>query len=127
MSEDGVLFSELKLGGTPLLEDWLAIDLKDSRLYARVSPGEKSFLAVAVKFISCVSDGDIWECPKLRVEQIFQVTAYFDGVRHLEFNRGSEDQAGYLYYPDMEGLILMLSAVRNLEETFCPDCEKREG
>jgi len=116
--DQGTLFSEMKLRGKPLKDCEIAIECNGNNYRLYVERGDNKFYAMAVEFVSC-SDSDIWNCELLRVEQLFEVTAYFDGVRHLEFNRYAGNMAGYIYYPDMDGLILLLQKVRELEAELC--------
>ena len=118
---EGKLFSELELNNKPLRS--MEATLHPSphyKLYVDIE--DNSFYAVAIRFNSCVNDGDIWECPELRVDNIFEVTAYFDGVRHLEFNRHEKDLEGYIYYPDIQAIIDMLNEVRKIELQVCRMC-----
>ncbi len=119
--ENGVLFSELRIYGKPLRDCEMVLECNNRhyRLYVVKDVEEEVFYSLAVEFLSCESVHDIWDCPELRVEPLFNTTAYFDGVRHLEFNRESEDMAGYIYYPDMQGLIDMFEKLREIEVEVC--------
>ena len=121
---DGELFSELRLSGKRLQDCEMALECKGNyRLYVDRFNG--GFYAVAVEFHSCVGGNEnIWDSDDLKVCQLFNVTAYFDGVRHLEFNREDKELAGYIYYPNMDGLISMLQKVREIEIEMCRDCDK---
>ena len=128
-SKEDKLFNEIKLRGKPLTECELVYKGKydSTRLY--VVKEKSSFWAHAVEFHSCgVAEGedavvDYWEDDELVVNTLFEVTAYFDGVRHLEFNRNGGDMDGYLYYPPMADLIAMLQKVREIELEICWDAE----
>lgn len=124
--DTGTLFSELKLNDKPLCDCEMVLECNQTnyRLYIDKYPDEHVFYALAVEFVSCVSD-DKWNCPQLAVEPLFNVTAYSDGVRHLEFNREAGDMAGYIYYPNMQGLIEMFAKVREIELEICRDCEQQ--
>lgn len=52
-----------------------------------------------------------------------QVSAMFDGARHMYFNSGVEDM-GYLFYPSTKDLIKGLEFIRELELKYCWDCDK---
>lgn len=54
------------------------------------------------------------------VTVVIQVSAFYDGVRHMHFNSGVED-AGYLYYPNTKDLIKGLELIRELELKYCCD------
>jgi|JI9StandDraft_1071089.scaffolds.fasta_scaffold895158_1 hypothetical protein len=121
--ESGKLFTEILLDNKPLSECELVYECNHRHYRLYVSRGDNCFYALAVEFHSCEADGDIWECPALEVDPLFNVTAYFDGVRHLEFNRES-DMAGYIYYPNMQGIVELFTKIRELELEICRDCDK---
>lgn len=124
LDDDHKFFRDLKLKDVPLSQCELAYSGKhdDDRLYWKKT--DTGFLAHAVEFVSCPdSDCDQWDDKELVVQTLFTVIAYFDGVRHLEFNRNGNDMDGYLYYPPMESLIAMLSKVRELELKHCGDAD----
>lgn len=66
----------------------------------------------------CVRDYDDNLC-----ERVFNVTAYHDGIRHLEFNREAGESSGYVYYPNIENLTQALKKVRELELKYCQNCD----
>ena len=117
-----VLFSEILLNKKPLSECELALECNrgNYRLYIDIEPEYKHFFAYAVQFASCSGDTEsIWDCPILEVTPLFNVTAYFDGVRHLEFDRDDKDMPGYIYYPHMQCLIELMQKVREIELKVC--------
>ena len=123
MMEGGILFSELKIRGTPL-SDCERIDFEgDYRLY--IKRDNHGFDAMAVSFSSCSGDDDddVWECSELMVDVLLELTALFDGVRHVWFAPYDTTQKGYVNYPDMQGVINVMSKLRELEKELCWDCE----
>ena len=118
---DGTPFSEMELRDKPLKDCELVFDGKEYRMW--INRRENGFDAMAVRFISCTSDGNFWDCPNLEVEQLFKVTAYFDGVRHLEFNCDAGDMAGYIYYPNMPELIKLFQKLREIEVAECREVD----
>lgn len=54
------------------------------------------------------------------VTVVIQVSAFYDGARHMHFNSGVED-AGYLYYPNTKDLIKGIEIIRELELKYCSD------
>jgi hypothetical protein len=123
-----VLFTGLTVGfdKKPIYDCEVALTCNSGnyRLYVDKRPDDNHFYAHAVEFTSCDSGVDnIWECENLKVNSLFNITAYFDGVRHLEFNRSDEEMAGYIYYPNMDGLIKMMQKVREIELEICRDCD----
>jgi hypothetical protein len=121
--QDGINFFEITLNNKPLRECELVYSgSKDNnRLYVDKTEGSKSFHAMAVSFASCDACDDWWSSKELTVEKIFELTAHFDGVRHVHFNN---EENGYLYYPNMEDLINMFTKVRELELKICPEADK---
>lgn len=113
---ENVRFSELRLNGKPLNCCEMAMESTSGeyRLYVDIDQQNKTFYAVAVSFNSCTSEGDVWGCTNLTVDVLFTLTALHDGVRHL-------DTPGYLYYPDMYGLIELLNKVADVEMKICKD------
>lgn len=117
-------FSSMKLRGRLLKDCELTLECNKGNYRLYVVKEDGVFYAMAVEFVSSGMGDDFWSCPDLMVSQLFEVTAYFDGVRHLEFNRGAGDLAGYIYYPNMPGLIELLQKVREIELEICSDCDK---
>ena len=109
--------------GEPISEFTVEAASKSGQYRLYVKRGESSFLAAAIECREWDVGGVPFGSADDIVEELFLVTAYFDGVRHLEFNRGAGDMAGYMYYPDMEGLILLLQKVREVELECCPSAE----
>jgi len=127
--DDGKLFRNIILDGKPIAGCELAYSGKhdNTRLYVSKSAEGNGFYAHAVAFASVPAEkgqSDVWAHPELEVDTVFEVTAYFDGVRHLEFNRNGNDMDGYLYYPPMADLIKMLEKVREIELEICRDADK---
>ena len=123
---NGFIFDDLKLDGKPLSECEMVLECNSGmyRLYLTRLTGCGGFLAMAVEFNSCDAGCvNHWEATALEVNELFTVTAYFDGVRHLEFNRNEPDMEGYLYYTNMDGLIELLSKVREIEKELCRECD----
>lgn len=53
--------------------------------------------------------------------------AYFDGVRHLWMSYNKDEGAnGYLYYPDIKGLIAIMQKLKELELKYCIRSEVRD-
>lgn len=119
-------FHDIKLNGKPLRDCELVYksDCDNIRLY--VVREEHGFNAHAVQYESC-SYGlneehnkiNQWENKNLVVETLFEITAYWDGVRHLSFNCNNAETDGYLYYPNIADLIAMLQKVREIELQIC--------
>jgi len=123
---DDTLFSEIRLNGKPLGNCEMALECNNRhyRLYVDREPKTNSFHSIALEWSGCASDGDIWDCEDTTATPLFNSTAYFDGVRHLEFNREAGDMAGYIYYPNIAGLTDLFAKLREIELETCRDCDK---
>ena len=119
---NGILFRDITLNKKPLNQCELIYecDAKNYRLYVDKDLQHNSFYALALEFVCCSAESEsVWDCPELEVSPLFNAIAYFDGVRHLEFNREAENLAGYIYYPNMQALIDMFQKVREIELEIC--------
>ena len=124
--EDGFIFKDLKLGNKPLIECEMILECNSGmyRLYLTRNTNFEGFYAMALEFNSGSADSENhWESEDLVVNELFTVTANFDGIRHLEFNRNEPEMEGYLYYTNMDGFIELLSKVRELEKEHCSSCD----
>lgn len=89
------------------------------RLYATKPDGsDKGFKAIAINLYSYSAGGEEWD-ESTSYDELFEVVAYYDGVRHFEMRRDYKDDAGYLYCPEMDDLCAMIEAVRALENERC--------
>jgi hypothetical protein len=122
---EGIPFNQIILNKKPLLECEMVLECNDSnyRLYVDKNMDGNCFYAIAIAFVSCVQE-DKWSCPNLKVEPLFDTAAFLDGVRHLEFNRGSEPTERRINYPNLQGIIDMLQKVREIEKEVCPACDR---
>ena len=112
MSEGGVLLSECEM----ILE----CNRAHYRMYVLPYGNCVGFECMAIQFVSCTgSKKSVWDGDNLIVSKLFQCTAYFDGVRHLEFNRNSGDMDGYINYPDIESLCRLMGELKELEYKYC--------
>jgi hypothetical protein len=124
--DSGFTFKELSLDNNSLCNCEMVLECNSGmyRLYLLRFTDCAGFRAMAVSFNSCrVDNKNHWDAEDLIVDELFTVTAYFDGVRHLEFNRNDKDMEGYLYCTNMDGLISLLSKVREIEKEICRDCD----
>jgi hypothetical protein len=129
--DEGKLFADIVLCGKKLSDCELVYKGEHdyTRLYVVKDPDKHSFWAHAVEYHSCpypigeyVPESH-WENKWLTVDTVFEVVAYYDGVRHLEFNRNGDDMDGYLYYPDLGELINMLTKIREIDLEVCLDLD----
>jgi len=123
-----ILFKDILVGfhKKPIKECEVAFECNSGnyRLYVDKRPEDNHFYAYAVEFASCSFNAELaWDCPNLKVTPLFNVTAYHDGVRHLEFDREDEDSPGYIYYPNMKGFMELIGKVREIEVEVCRDCD----
>lgn len=127
--DNGLLFHKLAFNNKFVKDYELVFKDKfdNTRLYVLKELETHSFYAQALQFNSCpVTDKkiNVWDNEELLIDILFTVVAYSDGVRHLEFNRIGTEHDGYLYYPPMKSLILMLQKVREIELEICPHADK---
>jgi hypothetical protein len=121
---DCKFFCDIRMQGKSLYHCNLVYQGKCTNTRMYVSKGDNCFSAHAVRFVSSPTNcEDHWESKSLVVQTLFTATAFFDGVRHLEFNRNGCDMDGYLYYPPMGDLLEMLQKVREIELEVCRDAE----
>jgi len=114
--DEGILFGEMMIQGKRLKDCQPELEVKNGHCRLYVNRKEVGFNAIAIEIITCSDGNDMWNCPELRVEKLFEATAYADGVRHLIFH-GEMD--GYFNYPNMPGLIEILQKVREIEVDMC--------
>lgn len=111
MAHQGELFKHMSLRGgatgeiKPLTELTPFYDSGDHRLYVN-HDGCSVVHAVAVE-VESYKSMEPWTCDKLMVNKLFFAVVYFDGVRHLRFDKS-------IYCPDMTELLEMLKHVNNL-------------
>ena len=120
-----ILLKDVLLNVTPVKDCDMVLECNHGlyRLYIYKETDPTCFYAVALEWNGCESDGDIWACEQTTVTPLFNCVAYFDGVRHLEFNRESENLAGYIYYPNIEGICELFAKLREVEKEYCPNCD----
>lgn len=84
-----------------------------------VVPEESSFHFLCTEW-AC-DDGDEW------VQIIAYGTAFFDGIRHIHFGCDKDpEMKGYINYPDMKSLELLIKRLQELEKQYCKGCEANE-
>jgi hypothetical protein len=116
----------------PLAECELAYedpDTHDYRLYVDIDKDDAMFSAVAVCYGELSYSGEdlkdcVWEEPGLWVQVVFEVEAYWDGVRHIHFTRRDSEMQGYLYYPSMRALVEMFQVIEKLEREVCQEVRR---
>ena len=125
-SEEEKCFKDIMMSGKLLKNCSLELSGEHGNRRLYVEKGVDSFAAHAVEFVSCVpvDNTDTWDNKSLVVSTIFEVKAYSDGVRHLGFNRNGGEMDGYLYYPGINDLVLMLQKIREIELSICPNVDK---
>ncbi len=121
-----MLFRDITVGdfNRPITDCELVLEIGFYRLYfTAIGEGLKGFYACAVELCeSDSSDIDAWKSKNITVTPLFNITAYYDGVRHLEFNRECKESPGYIYCPEISGIIELLKKVRELELELCDIC-----
>lgn len=106
------------------LIDWKSIEIPktDFVLYYNSLSKEGNEKRIGFNFY-CIEKLAFDEQGISNCECLFRGTAYFDGIRHLYFGDEQTKNYGYLYYPNLEELMLAIKELRNLEKRFCWDCE----
>ena len=117
-----VLFRDLKLQGIPLYDCEVVYkdDYDNLRLYVLKDIEANNFWAMLVDFFQGgIGDDDtVWSHSETLVEKVFAVTAYWDGVRHLD--------GYYMNYPDVKKLSEVFSVLAEIEDMICTDsCRKK--
>jgi hypothetical protein len=109
--------------GCTKLTDWKFIAVKDTDMilyyntYSDEEFAEESkdgFNFYCIWAHGWNSDEKIIAC-----DCMFRGTAYWDGTRHLYFGDKQTGNYGYLYYPEIEHLILALKELMKLENKYC--------
>lgn len=113
--------NDIALNNKPILECELALECNGGNYRLYVDRFENGFYAKAVEFDTSI-DGS-WNCSEIEATELLNLAAYHDGVRHLEFNREAGDMAGYIYFPNIEGIILIFKKIREIEIEMCRDCD----
>ena len=110
--------------GDERIINWKYISLKEDtiRIYYKTHEpieeklGFKYYIieGIAKDYTNGVLDKDYssWNC-------LFNGIAYFDGVRHLHLGDVQTENEGYLYYPHLSDLILILQELKKLEQKYC--------
>jgi len=116
-----LLLSKEQINGKPLSECEQFV-LGDLKLFVCRDDNGFGFFAKAYSWVSSnlLEDGDdLWLLPSTMVYLAVDVTAHFDGVRHM--NLGED---GYMNYPNIESLIKVFQKIREIELEMCTDCDK---
>lgn len=115
------LFSELTLDSTPLSDCLLSYESSDNQIRLYIKKKNNSFHFIAIGWAFCIDEP--FDCDETRVDQLFEGVAYFDGVRHIGFNREEEGLEGYIYCPNIQAMSDMFQIIRNIEVELCYDCD----
>lgn len=78
------------------------------------------FMAYAVTLGSFPSTSEPF-AHDTEINDFIRITAYFDGVRHLEVNRNDND-GGYIYYPT--DLTALFDNINTLCEKYCVEFDR---
>ncbi len=104
--------------------NWKYISLKEDmiRIYYKIHEPTEDKLGFKYYIIEGIAKNyienklsevyDTWNC-------LFKGIAYFDGVRHLYLGDEQTENKGYLYYPQLSNLILILQELKKLEQKYC--------
>ena len=118
--QDEILFRELKIQGKPISEcELIYKDNYDNlRLYVLKDLEAKNFWAKLVEFSSCkyCSENDVWFQDDLIVEEVIDVTAYWDGIRHVFIND--------MNYPDVLKISEVFKVLSEIEDQVCQETSR---
>ncbi len=113
-----------------LLCNWDFLGNDNWRLYFKVDDhnstcnsqcgGLHGFKFAVIEWVSNLCDEVIWG-ENTEVEFLFNGIAMFDGIRHMWLNTTQDEIFGYINYPKIDELIVILSEIRKLELKFCYD------
>lgn len=123
--EEERLLSNIRLNKKPLSECSLVLECNSGLYRLYMDKHGIGFFAVAVEFASAtVEECSHWDRECVWVKTLLTVTACIDGIRHLYVNSDAGNKSGYIHYPNMEGMIQILSKLRELELEHCPECDR---
>lgn len=118
MSEEfyyGELLKDITHGNEPI-ENWNKEEIGNFLFFWKhIYEDFKETSGFRIKVIKWRTEDDEGE----RYESVMEVTAYFDGVRHLHL--GDEKLGcglGYFNYPNIESFILIFQRIREMEKEF---------
>lgn len=119
-SGDSAYFNTIEIVDS-FVKDWEVLyesSDHNKRLYVKSRNKGEGFEAVAVEFASGSGDykDSWWDDTKLAVVIIFEATAYYDGIRHIEWYPLDE---GYTNYPGVGDIAEMLQILSNKEKQEC--------
>lgn len=114
----GQHLKDITHGGEPI-ENWNREEVgKFLFFWKHIYDDPKETPGFRVKVIDWRSKDD----EGVRYESVMEVTAYFDGVRHLHFGDSNDSCGlGYFNYPCIQSLTLCLQRIRQMEKEFLLD------
>jgi hypothetical protein len=116
---------ESKTVGLENIHLWDFIKINEAvRLYYKAEIGHFDFFAFKhVGVDGMVSDDELFSFnPDITyIECLFHGAAYYDGMRHLYMGHESTGDEGYLFYPQINELILCLRELKKLELKYCSE------
>jgi len=123
-----VLLKDIKHDLDGEITDWPFVEnaKQEVRVYYKADDGDlpSGFCFYCVAITAEYSTereamADKWSPAHTAVECLFRGVAYFDSIRHLYVGDEQTDNAGYLYYPDLDKMVAALRMLRKLERKFC--------
>lgn len=116
-------FQFLKLNNTELFNIEPSF-LTDTLVgYLSCNPDRCGFESVVYSFSSCDYSSDThWlKSANLKVTLFLEISALYDGIRHLEIGND-----GYINYPNLQDILKMMVWVQECELKFCSEVNGRE-
>ena len=119
--------NQVQIEQTPLHECELVCTSSDNSLRVYVKRNkpvalsdQTGFRAVILEFVSACArtkeKEDGWDEPEVMIDIVADITAFFDGPRHVQIAPASN---GYLNYPNTVALLQCLEAIKKVEEKYC--------
>ncbi len=115
------LLKDIKFQDGQNIIDWDHIIIEDCVLFYK--PSEYGFKFYSIENSSYIGENENLYAlhPENCVNSLFWGWAFFDGIRHLYFGNDKTENTGYINYPNIERLSLILQELRKLEIKFCRD------
>lgn len=116
-----ILLKDVAKGFAENVHTWAFIEISHGvRLFYKENDTEgNGFYFFAAEITSGRSHEDWWNPETSCAECVYHGIAYFDGIRHLYMGSEHTDNFGYIYYPDLEDQIKILTELGNLVKKYC--------
>lgn len=106
------------------LKGFSEFELERYKIFYKDRGEGSGFDFTVFEWVGSYGDAEVWNIDATTVEIIFQGMALFDGIRHLNIGSEVTNNLGYLNYPDLNELMIILVFFKNLERKFCGGIDK---